>query len=345
MQSTLKAATTAPLIQGSQKTRPISEESLFLSIVIPAYNEEEVLPEFHQRLSRVFESIAAKVEFIYVNDGSTDNTLDIMHGLRQTDSRVAIVDLSRNFGKEIALTAGLDHARGDAAVILDSDLQHPPELIPELIKHWREGYDVVYAKRVSREGDNFLKRAAAQAFYRLIKKISRSSIPEGTGDYRLLSRRVVDSLIKLRERHRFMKGLFSWVGFSQKAVCYQPDRRYAGNTKWNFWSLWTLALEGITSFTTAPLKVATYLGLIIAVAAFLYGGFSIYMTLIYGNPVAGYPSLLVAILFLGGVQLITIGLIGEYLGRIFDETKQRPLYILKDYLSSKATDSTSLSKP
>ena len=302
------------------------------------------MPEFHQRLSRVFESIAAKVEFIYVNDGSTDNTLDIMHGLRQTDSRVAIVDLSRNFGKEIALTAGLDHARGDAAVILDSDLQHPPELIPELIKHWREGYDVVYAKRVSREGDNFLKRAAAQAFYRLIKKISRSSIPEGTGDYRLLSRRVVDSLIKLRERHRFMKGLFSWVGFSQKAVCYQPDRRYAGNTKWNFWSLWTLALEGITSFTTAPLKIATYFGLIVAVAAFLYGGFSIYMTLIYGNPIAGYPSLLVAILFLGGVQLITIGLIGEYLGRIFDETKQRPLYILKDYLSSKATDSTSLSK-
>jgi glycosyltransferase involved in cell wall biosynthesis len=305
-----------------------------LSVVVPAYNEEEALPEFHKRISAVLESMLIDAEIIYVNDGSTDSTLTVMQHLRESDPRVAIVDLSRNFGKEIAMTAGLDHANGNAAVIIDADLQHPPELIPELVKHWIEGYDVVYAKRISRGGESVIKKATAYVFYRLIQMVSHVKIPEDVSDYRLLSSRALDSLKQLREQHRFMKGLFAWIGYPQKAVPYQPDPRYAGQAKWNYWALWNFALEGITSFSTAPLKIATYLGLATALVAFAYAAIIVYLTLVYGNPVAGYPSLMVVILFLGGVQLITIGIIGEYLGRMFDETKQRPLYFLKDYKPS-----------
>lgn len=309
---------------------------MLLSIIVPSYNEEEVLAEFHQRLAAVLDVMTINTEIIYVNDGSTDSTLDIMQGLRESDARVAIVDLSRNFGKEIALAAGLDHTHGDGVVVIDADLQDPPELIPELVTHWESGYDVVYAKRSMREGESFVKKATAYAFYRLIKKICHVDIPEDTGDYRLLSRRAVAALRQIRERHRFMKGLFAWIGYRQTAVLYRRDRRHAGHTKWNYWKLWNFAIEGITSFTTMPLKMATYFGLVIALGAFTYAGFIVYKTLAYGNPVAGYPSLMVVILFLGGIQLITIGIIGEYLGRMFDETKQRPLYFVKGYYSSQS---------
>ncbi len=307
-----------------------SEE--LLSIVVPAYNEEEVLPEFHKRLCLVLEGIPIDAEIVYVNDGSTDETLRTLEAFRKDDPRVAVVDLSRNFGKEIALTAGIDHAKGDAVVVIDADLQDPPELIGDLLFHWRSGYDVVYATRTSRRGETAIKKATAHIFYRLANGMSRTKIPEDTGDFRLLSRRAVDSLKELRERHRFMKGLFSWVGYSQTAVTYTRDPRYAGETKWNYWRLWNFALEGITSFTIAPLRVATYAGFFIALGAFIYAMVIAYKTLVWGNPVKGYSSLAVIILFMSGVNLAALGVIGEYVGRIFDETKNRPLYFVKDYV-------------
>lgn len=303
-----------------------------LSIVVPAYNEQEVLREFHRRLSLVLDELEFVCEVVYVNDGSTDATVDVISELRINDSRVALVDLSRNYGKEVALTAGLDHATGDAVIVIDADLQDPPELIPELISTWREGYDVVYAKRIARDGESWFKKASAHLFYRVVQHFSRVRIPEDTGDFRLLSRRALDSLLKIRERNRFMKGLFAWVGYRQAAVTYRRDPRFAGNTKWNYWKLWNFALDGITSFTVAPLKVASYVGMVIAIGAFAYGLFVIVRTLLFGDPVAGYPSLMVVVLFLGGVQLMALGVIGEYLGRMFEETKQRPLYLVQSYL-------------
>lgn len=305
-----------------------------LSIVVPAYNEQEVLPEFHRRLSTVLAQLEGGCEIVYVNDGSRDNTLAVLHELRRNDPRVALVDLSRNFGKEIALTAGLDHARGAAAVAIDADLQDPPELIPELVKQWLDGFDVVYAKRTERDGETWLKKLTAKVFYRVIKRVSHVAIPEDSGDFRLLSRRALDALKLLREQHRFMKGLFAWIGYPQKAVLYRRDARFAGVTKWNYWKLWTLALEGITSFTTAPLKIATYIGVAAALLAFLFALFIVYKTLVYGDPVRGYPSLTVIVLFLGGIQLVALGVIGEYLGRMFTETKNRPLYLVKDLYPS-----------
>lgn len=315
------------MISGSEAERHLHGKRL--SVVVPAYNEQEVLPEFQARLSAVLDGLDLEAEIVYVNDGSRDSTLAVLHCLREQDPRIVILDLSRNFGKEIALTAGLDHARGDAVVVIDADLQDPPEMIPDLIRHWRDGHDVVYCRRIAREGETLLKKLTARLFYRLIRRISHIEIPEDTGDFRCLSRRAVDALKQFREQHRFMKGLFAWIGYSQKAVLYRRDPRFAGATKWNYWRLWTLAIEGITSFTTAPLKLAMYFGFITALGAFIYAVIIIYKTLMYGNPVAGYPSLTVIILFLGGVQLIAIGIIGEYLGRAFDETKGRPLYLVK----------------
>ena len=313
-------------------------EDLVLSVVVPVYNEEEVLPDFHQRLSIVLNGFSWRSEIIFVNDGSTDRTLEAIENLRKNDPRVALLDLSRNFGKEIALTAGLDFSNGQGIVVIDADLQDPPELIPELVKHWIIGYDVVYAKRLNREGESLIKKATAHIFYRLIHRVGRFRIPEDTGDFRLLSRRAVEALKQLREQHRFMKGLFAWIGYPGKEVLFRRDPRYLGRTKWDYWNLWNFALEGVTSFTTAPLKVATYLGMVIALGAFMYAGSIIYDTLLHGNPVAGYPSLMVVILFLGGIQLITIGILGEYLGRMFDETKQRPLYLIKGYHPSHSTN-------
>jgi glycosyltransferase involved in cell wall biosynthesis len=306
-------------------------DNIFISIIVPVFNEEEVLPEFHKRLSHVLNSIPLSAEILYINDGSVDNSLRIINDFHENNDRVAIIDLSRNFGKEIALTAGLDYAKGDAVVIIDADLQDPPELILEFCKYWLEGYDVVYGKRIARDGESVIKKTTAHFFYRLMQKIGKVKIPRDTGDFRLLSRSAVESLKQFKEQHRFMKGLFTLIGYPQKAVLYRRDPRYAGVTKWDYWKLWNFAIEGITSFTIAPLKIATYLGFITALSAFIYAAIIIYKTLIFGEPVKGYPSLMVVILFLGGVQLITTGIIGEYLGRVFDETKQRPLYFLKSY--------------
>ncbi len=314
-----------------QNPEPGQAGDFLLSVVVPAFNEQEGLPECHSRLCKVLDALGVSAEIVFVNDGSTDNTLEVLYRLRERDPRVAVVELSRNFGKEIALSAGLDYALGAAVVVIDADLQDPPELIPELIKQWREGYDVVYATRVARGGESYLKKATASAFYRLIQNVSRVKIPADTGDFRLLSRRAVDALKQLREQHRFMKGLFAWIGYPQTSVPYRRDPRFAGVTKWNYWRLWNFALEGITSFTIAPLKLASYIGLLTSLAAFTYALRVIYKALVYGDPVQGYPSLMAVVLFLGGIQLLTLGVIGEYLGRMFDETKDRPLYFTKAY--------------
>jgi glycosyltransferase involved in cell wall biosynthesis len=303
-----------------------------LSVVVPVFNEQEVLPEFHARLSAVLDGLGVGAQIIYVNDGSTDTSLAVIRRLAEQDARVMLLDLSRNFGKEIALTAGLDHADADAVVVIDADLQDPPELIPELVTHWLDGYDVVYAKRTCRDGESGAKKLTAFLFYRLIQKMSRVRIPEDTGDFRLLSRRAVHAVCQMREQHRFMKGMFAWIGYPQKAVPYRRAPRHAGTSKWNYWKLWNFALEGITSFSCMPLKLATYIGLSSSFGAFGYGVYIVVRTLILGNPVPGYPSLLTAMMFLGGLQLFSIGVIGEYLARMFDESKQRPLYFLKDGL-------------
>lgn len=317
----------------------MSSTRLLISVVVPAYNEQEVLPEFHQRLSRVLDELATHYdhEVIYINDGSSDNTLELMNSLYEQNENISLVDLSRNFGKEIALTAGLHKAQGDAVIIIDADLQDPPELIPQLITEWHNNYDVVYAKRQQRDGESVFKKVSAHLFYRIMSRLGQVKLPEDTGDYRLLSRRALDALNTLTEQHRFMKGLFTWIGYSQKAVYYQRDARHSGSSKWNYWHLWNLAIEGITSFTAAPLKFASYIGFITALIAISYGLYIIARTVIYGNPVEGYPSLIVIILFLGGIQLMSIGILGEYIGRIFTETKQRPLYFLNDYKPRRAS--------
>lgn len=303
-----------------------------LSLVIPVYNEEEVLAELHHRLADALRHLPVQVEMLFVNDGSADNTLKKLEELRQGDPRIAILDLSRNFGKEIAMSAGIDYARGDGVVIMDADLQDPPELIPQLFAEWQNGFDVVYARRVERKGESWLKRATAYLFYRFMRRFTSVPLPEDTGDFRLLSRRAVESLKELKEHHRFMKGLFAWIGYPQKAVLFHRDPRFTGVSKWNYLRLWNFAIEGITSFTIAPLKISTYLGLITAVSALIYALVVIVKTLIFGDPVKGYPSLMVVILFLGGVQLLSLGIMGEYLGRMFNETKRRPLYIVQGYI-------------
>lgn len=312
-----------------------------LSVVVPAYNEQEVLPEFHRRLSAVFDQLPdADCEVVYVNDGSRDTTLAVMEGLQSADPRVSLVDLSRNFGKEIALTAGLDYALGDAVVVIDADLQDPPELIPALIDGWFKGYDVVYARRTVRDGESAFKKLTAHAFYRVAQSVGRVKIPADTGDFRLLSRRAVNSLGKLREQHRFMKGLFAWIGYPQLSVPYRRDPRFAGETKWNYWKLWNFALEGITSFSIGPLKVATYLGIFVSLLAFIFAVLIIVKTLMWGDSVRGYPTIMVTMLFLGGIQLMAIGVLGEYVGRMFNETKNRPLYFLNCYTPGESINDT-----
>jgi glycosyltransferase involved in cell wall biosynthesis len=305
------------------------------SVVVPAFNEEANLETLHAALAGVMDGIGDTWELVFVNDGSRDRSLGIMQMIRALDPRVSIVNLSRNFGKEIATTAGLDHATGDAVVVIDADLQDPPELIPDLVEKWRAGFDMVYAQRRQRHGETWLKRATASAFYKVIGRAASVPIPQDTGDFRLMSRRVVDALAQVRERHRFMKGLFAWVGFPSCAVPYDRHPRRGGKTAWNYWKLWNFALEGITSFTTIPLRVATYLGLFVGFAAAIFLLQLVVRTLMFGNQVPGYPSLMAVVLFLGGAQLITLGVIGEYLGRIFNEVKQRPLYVVERHLPSR----------
>jgi glycosyltransferase involved in cell wall biosynthesis len=307
-----------------------------ISVVIPCYNEQEVLPEFHARITAAMEGIGLPFELVYVNDGSRDGTLALMLQAQAADPRVAVVNLSRNFGKEIALTAGLDHATcSEAVVVIDADLQDPPEVIPALVAAWRQGFDVAYAQRSVRHGESWLKRVTAAGFYRVMQSLGgRVQLPQDTGDFRLMSRRSLDALLQLREQHRFMKGLFAWVGFPSVAVPYDRAPRAAGTTKWNWWKLWNLSLEGITSFTVGPLKIASYMGLGIAFISAVYIVQLLLRTLLFGNPVAGYPSLMAAVLFLGGVQMMMLGIIGEYLGRVFNETKGRPLYIVERHIPS-----------
>jgi glycosyltransferase involved in cell wall biosynthesis len=300
-------------------------------VIVPAFNEASGIGEFHRRLAAVMAALGPW-QVIYVNDGSTDDTLAILQRLRATDGHVALINLSRNFGKEIAMTAGLDHATGDAVIVIDADLQDPPEVIPQLVEAWRDGYDVVYAQRSVRMGETWLKKTTANLFYRLMQDVGNVKLPRNTGDFRLMSRRVVEALRALRENHRFMKGLFAWVGFPSKAILYERAPRHAGSSKWNYWKLWNFAIEGITGFTVMPLKVASYLGLAVSLFAALFILQLVVRTILFGNPVAGYPSLMAAVLFLGGVQLLTLGVIGEYLGRVFNETKQRPLYLVESFL-------------
>ena len=301
-----------------------------LGIVIAAYNEADALPAMHARLSRVLDAMGLPAQVVYVDDGSRDATWQVLGAIAADDPRVRLLRLSRNFGKELALTAGLDHVDADAVVVLDADGQDPPELLPEFVARWREGHDVVYGTRASRDGESWLKRATASAFYRTINRVSNTGIPADTGDFRLMSRRVVESLRGLRERQRFMKGLFAWVGFPNTAIAYRREARIAGRSKFNYWRLWNFALEGITGFSTAPLRVATYVGLGTALLAFGYGMWIIAKTLAWGDPVQGWPTMMAVVLFLGGVQLMALGVIGEYLGRLYLEAKQRPLYLVQE---------------
>lgn len=300
-----------------------------VSIIIPCHNESGNLATLYARVCAVMDEAGEPWEMICINDGSGDDTLLQLIALHHQDRRVRVIDLSRNFGKEAALTAGLDAAQGEAAIPLDADLQDPPELIPELLAQWREGFDVVNAVRLSREGESWLKRASAHVFYRIINRMSDVEIPPDTGDFRLLSRPVLDALQALPERRRFMKGLFAWVGFRSTNVYYHRAPRHAGKTTWNYWRLWNLAVEGVTSFSQVPLQLAAYLGFVVSLLAFLYAVWLIISTLAYGNPVKGYPSMMVTLLFLGGVQLMALGVIGEYLGRIYEESKQRPVYLVR----------------
>ena len=302
-----------------------------LAVVVPAYNESEGLREFHARLAKVFDALDLQCSVLYVDDGSRDDTWAVIESLAAQDARVAALRLSRNFGKELALTAGLDRADADAVIVIDADLQDPPELIPQFVAKWREGFDAVFGTRLERDGETWLKKATASLFYRVMARLSATPVPRDTGDFRLLSRRAIDALRSLRERHRFMKGLFGWVGFRQVALPYRREARHAGTSKFNYWKLWNFAIEGITSFSSAPLRVAMYAGLLTALLAFGSGVWIVVKTLVWGDPVAGYPSLMVAMLFLGGVQLMALGVIGEYLGRLYEESKQRPLYLVDQF--------------
>lgn len=301
-----------------------------LSVVVPLYNEELNIDYLFERLVTVLSRLNMKYEIICVNDGSNDNTLERLIEYHHQNPEIKVVNLSRNYGKEIALSAGLDYANGNAVVPIDADLQDPPELIAELVEKWREGYDVVYATRRSREGESWVKRFTANVFYRTLDSISSVPIPRDTGDFRLLDRRVVDALKQMPERNRFMKGLFAWVGFKQTSVLYDRPSRYKGETTWNYWQLWNLAIDGFTSFSFIPLKVWSYIGLLVAMPSFFYATFLVIRTLIFGVDFPGYASIMVAILFLGGVQLVSLGIIGEYIGRVYEEVKRRPLYLVRE---------------
>lgn len=300
-----------------------------ISIIAPCYNEEETIEPFLRRIEEILTQINEPYEIVFINDGSRDNTLNVLLNAKQNFKNIRIINFSRNFGKEAALTAGLDKARGEAAIPIDVDLQDPPELIKELVARWREGYDVVLAKRADRTSDSFAKRVSADLFYKLNGKISNVDIPNNVGDFRLMSKRVVEALKQLPENQRFMKGLFAWVGFKTVVIEYVREKREAGQSSFNGWKLWNFALDGITSFSTLPLRIWLYIGALVSFLSFLYGSFIILKTLIFGVDLPGYASLAVIMLFLGGIQLIGIGILGEYIGRIYSESKRRPSYIIE----------------
>jgi len=308
----------------------ITTASPFISIVCPCYNEEEVIEHFLKSMTKILETTQKTYEIIFIDDGSKDNTLNVLLDAKAKYEHLRIIKLSRNFGKEIALTAGIDASIGETVVPIDVDLQDPPELILEFIKKYEEGYDVVLAKRADRTTDTFAKKFSAEAFYKFHNKISDISIPNNVGDYRLMSRRVVEEIKKLPESQRFMKGIFAWVGFKTATVEYKRESRVAGESSFNGWKLWNFALDGITGFSTVPLRIWLYLGVIIALLAFVYGSIIIVKTLIFGIDSPGYASMLTTVLFLGGVQLMGIGILGEYIGRIYMESKNRPVYIIEE---------------
>jgi len=308
----------------------MDEKKKTVSLVVPFFNEGESIQSFHASITRVIDALSSiNFTIVCVDDGSSDDTLMQLIGLNRLDARFQVLELSRNFGKEAALTAGIDFATGDAVIPIDADLQDPPELIATLIEAWQKGADVVLARRTDRSSDSFLKRFTAKLFYRFHNTVSKPSIPLDVGDFRLMDRAVVEALKKLPERQRFMKGLFAWVGFKTVTVDYKRNPRQTGTTKFNGWKLWNLAIEGITSFSVIPLKVWTYLGLFTALLTFIYAAVVVVKTMLYGIDVPGYASLIVAILFMGSLQLIGIGVLGEYIGRIYMESKQRPIYVVR----------------
>ncbi len=303
-----------------------------ISALIPAYNEEECLHELYKRVTAVLSKLENyDYEILIINDGSKDKTLEILQELHDKDNHIQYVNLARNYGKEIAMAAGFDYVKGDVVVILDADLQDPPELIPDIISYYEAGYDEIYGRRKSRKGETWLKKTTAKLFYKLLQKSTRVDILKDTGDFRLLSRRAVEALKKYKEQRRYTKGFFALIGFKKKEFLYDRDSRVAGQSKWNYFNLFNLAIEGITSFSNFPLRLSSFLGIIVAAFGFIYIVFLVLKTLIFGEPVRGYPTLLSVIIFLGGIQLLSLGVIGEYLGRIFDEVKNRPLYFVEKY--------------
>lgn len=307
-----------------------------ISIIIPAYNEEESLPFLYERLTKLIDSIENyEFEILFINDGSKDKTLEIIKEIRKNDNRFCYVNLSRNFGKEVAMLAGLDYAKGDAVIFIDADLQDPPELIPELIKYWEQGYDDVYAKRKTRDGETFIKKFTSKMYYKILQKLTKVEIQQDTGDFRLLDRRCVNALKKLRESQRCSKSMFSWIGYKKKEVLFDRDARIAGKTKWNYKRLVDLAIDGITSFTTSPLRLATYISIptfIVLAAYFIY---VIIKCFVVKQAIHAYQAIILLILFFSGIQILLFGIVGEYLGRIFNETKNRPLYLVDEYNGEK----------
>lgn len=303
-----------------------------ISLIIPAYNEEESLHSLYTELCKLTDSLPQySWEILFVNDGSIDNTSHIIDSFIENDKRVAVVELSRNFGKEAAMLAGFDHVQGDCAIILDADLQHPVSDIPLMIKHWEEGYDDVFARRRTRGDKSWLRKIFSRCYYNILQHTSDIDVLPDVGDFRLLDRKCIESLKLLREQCRYTKGMYAWIGYRKKEIVCDQQERMAGKSKWKFWSLFNLAIEGMTSFSVTPLRISSILGFIISLIAFVYMMIIITKTLIWGEPVAGYPSLMCIILFLGGIQLLSLGIIGEYLGRIFNETKNRPTYIARSY--------------
>lgn len=302
-----------------------------VSILIPFYNEQDVLPSLFERLQSLIDcNDNYQWEVMLINDGSTDNSLCLVKQMRLRDKRFRYIDLSRNFGKETAMLAGFDNVTGDCMVIMDADLQHPPEVIPQMLKLWEEGYDDIYGKRNNRGKEPWLRRKLSLLYYKLLQKTTNVSILQNVGDFRLLDRICIDALCSMRESQRYTKGMFQWIGFKKKEFTFDQDDRVAGNTKWSYIKLLNLAIEGITSYTTSPLKIATVMGLIVSLCAFIYMLFVLIKAIAIGDPVAGYPTIMVVMLFLGGVQLLSLGIIGEYIGRIFNETKNRPAYFVRE---------------
>ncbi|MDO4704528.1 glycosyltransferase family 2 protein [Tannerella sp.] len=307
-----------------------------VSVLIPAYNEQESLLMLYERLRILMDTHIEYVwEVVFVNDGSRDHTLLLLAQLHEKDARINYVDLSRNYGKEVAMLAGFDYVKGDCMVIMDADLQHPPELIPEMLRYWEEGYDDVYARRRTNEKESFLRKNLRRIFYATLRKAAHMPIQQDTGDFRLLDRICIQAMKQLRESQRYTKGMFSWIGFRKKELLFDQQCRVAGESKWNFLKLLNLAVEGLTSFTVAPLRIASVSGAVVSLLAFIYGIYIFVSNLIYDDPVDGFPTIMVTILFLGGMQLLCIGIIGEYLGRIFNETKKRPVYFARSYNGQK----------